>query len=90
MGNTHISAIKSPLECVNSMQVKREDEHTAEDIVGSDSVIANNHFGGIENNDKTKDDDDDDDDDDDAASVHEDQEEKILPMPADLLDDGRT
>mmetsp|Transcript_12855 Transcript_12855/g.19284 ORF Transcript_12855/g.19284 Transcript_12855/m.19284 type:complete len:89 (+) Transcript_12855:133-399(+) len=88
MGNTHISAIKSPLECVNSVQVKREDEHTAEDIVGSDSVIANNHFGGIENNDKTKDDDDDDDDD--AASVHEDQEEKILPMPADLLDDGRT
>mmetsp|Transcript_12854 Transcript_12854/g.19283 ORF Transcript_12854/g.19283 Transcript_12854/m.19283 type:complete len:82 (+) Transcript_12854:133-378(+) len=81
MGNTHISAIKSPLECVNSVQVKREDEHTAEDIVGSN----NRHDGGgieIKNKNKNKNDD--------AASVHEDQEEKILPMPADLLDDGRT
>ena len=76
MGNTHSSAIKSPLECVNSVQVKREDEHTAEDIVGSN----NRHDGGgIEIKNKN----DDDDDDDDAASVHEDQEEKILPMPAD-------
>jgi len=67
---THSSAIKS-LECVIYVQVKREDDHTAEDIVGSDSVIVNNHDG-IENKNK---------DDDDAASVN--VQEEQLPVPAD-------
>ena len=45
MGKNHSSAIKST-ECLNTVQVKREDEHTAEDIVGSESVIVNH--GGMQ------------------------------------------
>jgi hypothetical protein len=77
MSKPHHGAIKFKiLECVNTtagtaVQVKREDEHTVEDIVGSDSVILNH--GEIEN--KIKDNDD-------AASAHTIQEEQLL-VPAD-------
>jgi len=54
--------------------VKREDDHTAVDIVGSDSVIlVNNHDSGIENKNNK--------DDDDAASMN--VQEEQLPVPAD-------